>query len=343
MFASIIFSGCFNSEYSNIRSIPKEATKRIVTRYYEPLLHNGEWICGREYENYSPGSDTVYYDAYGNVLLRIYLKGLAIEKHIYQDTSKGKIMESHYKWFKKYGKVQYIRNPNGKRLEVKHSGDVPLLRAPDPVKYIYNDNGQLIEKQYKDYKVRYNYMPPTVDENIITIQTSNEMSTKIYNNTSSKLQREIREEYRYGKLDSKYDIIFTYDSKGRVIKEETTGKTVGIVTIPMSEAEGVDEIEAYIIKNYYSPPKYFDVGKIIEWRFNDNGNNVLYLVRDLDPSSGRFRVVYYKSRRYVYEYNDKGEWIKAITFWLDNIPQTDINAEKSGKPEIITIREIKYL
>lgn len=84
----LLFFSCSsnsNSEYGNIREVPKEARKCIITKHYEPLLHEGEWICGKEYEYYSLDhiADTVYYDEYDNILLRSNNREGIIDKYIY--------------------------------------------------------------------------------------------------------------------------------------------------------------------------------------------------------------------------------------------------------------------
>jgi len=87
----VICTSCTNNR-NNIREIPKQAKKRIITTYYQPILNNGIWICGGEMEESPERStvypDTAYYDEYNNLLLSINKGASIIKKNVYYSPSK---------------------------------------------------------------------------------------------------------------------------------------------------------------------------------------------------------------------------------------------------------------
>lgn len=356
----ILLMGCDN-KHSDIRNTPKEAKKCIITKYYEPLQHNGELICGKELDDAASLPDMTYYDEYNNLLLRVILESNAAIRYHYLDPSKKLndfiLIETGDGESK--GKIEYIRNEHNKLIEIKHSGETFSLGS-DPVKYVYNDKGERKEAHYKNYYILMNSLPSANGQEVRSYKEIKPSCKYSYNGTSGLteegteifddndlLQRKIIEHYDYGHLHSVEDYIITYNENGEPLKEEMNGKTAahyyGGYDVGMSE----EEIEKWTIQNYYSPPKYKKIGHIKEWRYNEKGDVISYMFTSLDWSTyTKWEINEFLSEEYEYEYNEKGDWIKQITYAHKDIKYDSLDIRQreyeERQPRRITMREIVY-
>lgn len=346
----------FNTE--DIRAIPKEAKKCIITTHYTPILHEGKWICGEEYRAGENLSDTVYYDEYNNKLLKIFKGDYAINKYIYH-SPKEKLLGKIYSLKREnIDSALYIRNAENKLIELVVSGYI-FAENLQSESYLYNNKGERSEIMEGDTKTTIEQSP---SKDSLTIKTFRkfknktdssseliEKGTEIFN-SEDQLLRIISEYYKYEKVDKEEDFTFTYDDKNKIIKEEMKGKTSALY-FKYPNNLSPEEEEEYIRKNYYENIKYTSTDYIKEWKYNSQGDLESFIVKSLDYNSGLLKINPNFSERYEYVYNKEGEWIEKYSYKmyenktsiLDQAKGVSDKLEKNDKPYLITIREINKL
>ncbi len=329
-----------NDKYSTIRDIPNETATRIITKYYRPFLLDEEWVCGEEVQYIYHRPDTVYYDKYKNFILRLSVYG--VERAHYFDAPEQII--SHVLTITtsgKKGQVEYIRDPQGKLLEIRHHGG-SMYGVPDPQINKYDNEGKLIERIEGSLKTKASFPPRGNNKDYLVIYkktndnyqyTHNsitgliEEGTEIYDSQTNLLQRKITKKYQYGVLQSEVDAAAFYDNNKRRVKE--VSQTKEIIAPPYFQTPRdltPEEHDEYIRKQYFSPPEYNNYSNTILWEYDEKGNLISMWVNDRE------------TERYEYTYDHKDNWIKKMTF---SRPSNGTN-NTSLQPTLITMRDITY-
>jgi hypothetical protein len=368
----LLLTSCLKpDEYATIRDIPSETTMRIITKYYEPFLLDGEWVCGKELQDYRQTPDTTYYDKYDNQILR--LSPYEIVKVTFRDAQRHRASEilavypiSGYKM-----RFDFVVDSQGNLTEIKHYGDTSRSSSlPKPTVYKYNADGVIIESIESDPTgddviSRYNddrklieqidgsrkmivSRPPRENEEsyVVTYQTIDENcqyshngikglveeSTEVFDVSTDLLKRKITKYYDYGVLKEEEDVSCVYDDKNRRIEETRSGKDVAVYySVPNDLTH--EESEAYIKKHYYSPPSYTDKTRISMWHYNEK-DDLRYYGYVYTYGDDDYRQV----EHYEYDYDSEDNWIRKTTYRLD----INENEPDNLRPILITMREITY-
>ena len=378
LFFTLIFLLLESCQENNQQEIiPKEAKKLIITNYYEPLLNNGEWICGKESSEIGYYPDTTYYDEYGNVVLSINKYDRIL--NIYYSPKEEKLSEQHisssYSTRKKHkGTVKYLRNEKGLLLERKASGNVGvrnrgLVGISTHFLAEYDNNDNRIKETEGNIIRLYKKLPSKEGQDIRLCQSINknnqdsynyivgleEQITEISDSETQLIQRIIKEYYKYGYISIKEDYTYSYDANGLLIKENCKEKWMQESYLHNLTEE---ERREYIIENCYRKNDYTFENTIKEWQYDSKGNIIDYskyhcysskeeYINDSDkyyklPFFDKKGTYFKESKyhyKYEYKYNEKGDWIERVTYEgrYDSQSQTS-----EIIPFLITVREIEY-
>lgn len=320
-----------------ITEVPNDACKRIITRYYSPLKYNKSYLLGDELDTYDQCPDTTYYDEFGNVLLkiRVHLDNSyrTINRYNYYNP-KGEKLLNEYEYTQENTngiiKTEYIRNEEGLLTEIKGASDIMMK---------YDKHGNRIEEYYKSenkrrifkinkdslYTVKIvkniNDTSSFVNNNIVGLER---MQTQIIDNKTNLLLSLETESFLYGSLNNKEIYNFLYDSIGRIIQEEKTrtGKPLIKKTNTMLSKEENESL----FGDYNSTIQ--TTIKVTKLTYDKYGNIVTKIIENKkDSSSDAYE---YWNELNMYKYNERGDWIENIYYFL------------SEEPLYIVKREIKY-
>ena len=331
-----LVAGCSNNEslLQELTAIPSETAKVIISKHYEPVFHNGEWICGKEYDYFSANHipDTAYYDKYGNVLLSLCNR---IRRYYYYDASRG-LLDRKYEFVFpgfsnsniKEQEVRYIRDEKGLLLATEgHENEIMT----------YNSAGQRIKIHDKNRGeiTTYEYPPTATGSStriIIKEIARNELTeeavkrtTKSFIDTKTGLeQRRVFEYYELGKVRHLEHITYTYDNHNRLIREEMVGKYENSVSKMVP-----GNIET-IYDGTFSSTVY-----IKKTEYNERGDITLYIY------AGDISTTMYK---FDYEYNSRGDLVKYIESRMEvyNDNNSYMKSDTELKPVVISTRDITY-
>lgn len=374
-FISLLSCKTQNKDES-MTDVPKEAIKCIITASYEPLLYNSEWICGKEISNDEKyGRDTIYYDEFNNELLvknnthlikRIFYspkeKKLKTEYTISRNNSKNGI------------KKDYIRNKDGNWTEINSEiiGD-----SEKSVSQIftakYDNQGVRVEDTdlEKAYRTVYKKNPSNNKIIIETYQILTQDKTHYYNgmkglyeygmsikDTKTKLiKKDYVENYLYGGISGTSETFYSYDINNKLIQKEISKKNVLFgAEYPM----GADEATITRLQENYYQSGYLKYYKIkISIQYNKSGEEELHKFYSMRQDEDEFSLDSKFSHRFIFEYNQKGDWVKRTTYPI-LAPKKKIEKNSSSfsslrnfvyddevinpnTPTEITIRQIEYL
>lgn len=335
----ILFCGCKQSNNYKL----EEVKKIIETRYYNAVEQDGEWVCGKEINDFVDHRHViVYYDCYDNEIIQKEINEnedtTFIAKSYYYEPKESKLakIEVKYPLTKETEIAYWKRNANGQLIEIE--GEI-IEYGIEGKSFEYDKQGKRIKEYNNNYIKRIKYNP----ENELTYASEYD----IYNSTkelkesgicfidkkTELLKREIKETYKYGVVDESWDIEYIYNTDGQKILESWNGAIRGTYFKVPSELSR-DKRQEYIKHNYYNTQQPSEKQKReFHWGYNKQGD----CIKEISINNG---TVISESRR-VYEYNEKGDWTKCLVFHIYHTPSLYGEEEKKVYAEIV-IRNIAY-
>lgn len=337
---------------------PEEAKQCIITTHYEPIFHDGEWICGEKYSRDHFISDTVFYDEFNNKILLIIDGGHIVNRYIYK-SPKDKLLDKIYSLsLSEIDSALFIRNSENQLNEVIVSGNIYDLNLES--KRYYRNEGQIKEIVTSNSRTIFEQSPSEKGltaitskkynkDNVSSGDEANELikkETKI-SNSEEQVVRIIRESYKYGEVQEFINITFTYDGMNRLIKEEGEGnKNSSIYTRVPKDLLG-EKREEFLKNEYLKNLEYIPTSYSKEWKYNEYGDLESFIFKNTDES-GKLKIEPSCCERYEYVYDDKGNWIKKYSFDMfemntiieNGYIRDSYSSKLSNEPYLISIREI---
>ena len=338
---------------------PEEAKQCIITTHYEPIFHDGEWICGEKYSRIHFISDTVFYDEFNNKLLFIIDGGHIVNRYIYK-SHKDKLLDKIYSLsLSEIGSALFIRDSENQLNEVIVSGNIYDFNI-ESRKYYRKNNGEIKEIDTEDYRTIFEQSP---SEKGLSVRTSNKYKKNnnsssdedhelieketIISNSNEQVVRMLSERYKYGKTQDKINITFTYDGMNRLIKEEGEGKKNSSIYTRVPKDLIGEEREEFLKKEYLMNLEYVPTSYSKEWKYNEYGDLESFIFKNTDES-GKLKIEPSSCERYEYVYDDKGNWIKKYSFDMfemntiieNGYARDSYSSKLSNEPYLISIREI---
>lgn len=182
--------------------------------------------------------------------------------------------------------------------------------------------------QYEIYDSKCDYAyhskPGIVESGVCIIDTSTGL-----------LKREIIEFYKYGCLDTKYDIEYTYNADGKLVSESGIGAiTAKFYEVPLELS--VKEQEEYIVRNYYNGTEAsIKRNYMNSWEYNKYGD----CVKEIEIVNGSVT----EEVNRIYEYNEHGDWVKCLVFHQSSFLRFLERENEEETPSEIVLRDITYL
>ena len=327
----------------------EEVTKIVETRYYEPIKDGDEWVCGRDISDIHHMPTIIHYDSYGNEVIKKFINNKgnisAIIKSYYFAPKEQKLskIEEEDLLTKKSEAAYWIRDDKGRLIEVQ--GYVPSANMRT-ISCEYDEQGRRIKESWSNFvkHIKYNPENPSISVSQYEIYDSKcdysyysktgliESGVSIIDKSTGLLKREMKETYKYGCLDTKYDIEYTYNDDGRLISEVGTGTITALFfELPLELNE--KEQEEYIIRNYYNGTQASTKRNYMSsWAYDKYGN----CVKEIECVNDN--ILDEVNR--IYEYNEHGDWVKCLVFRQNSLSRL-LGSEEETPSEIV-IRNITY-
>lgn len=275
---SIVFFGSSYSCSGNSSDSLDGVAKIVTYKYYEPVMHEEKWVCGKEITRddiawYMYGLtdhvNRVYVDKYGNPIVEedILGDGTVYKKneYYYSDPTQGKLskkVEANIDWGTT-DTTYYVRDNNGHLIaEIKthiyiddSTGLIKSYSVSQEHVYIRDMQGRVIEEKYGDKEKNIKYMD---------VDDSTCMATyEVYGRLSTENVFQLRDDWtmslvRNGKVESG---ICYYD------------KTTGLLERKISESY-----------NYYGLSEREDVKYVY-----DNEHRLVSEISDYEAKEGTYR------------------------------------------------------
>ncbi len=328
----------------------EEVKKIIETRYYEPIKFGDEWVCGRELFDMHHEHTIVYYDSYDNEIIKKSINDkdetFAIIKRYYFAPEEQKLskIEAEYPLTKESEAAYWIRNDNGRLIEVQGCVSSAGIRT---MSCEYDEQGRRVKESWSNLVKHIKYNPENPSTSVFQYEIYDskcnysyhlkkglvEFGVSFIDKGTGLVMREIKETYKYGCLDTKYDIEYVYNADRKLISELGNGAiTATYYEVPRELSK--KEQEEYIIRNYYSGTQAsIKRNYVNSWVYNKYGDCVKKI------ESVNDNIMEEENR--IYEYNEYGDWVKCLVFRPNSLLSGFFGSEEETPSEIV-IRNITY-
>lgn len=332
-----------------------EVKKIIETRFYEPIKHGDEWICGLEISDIHHIRTIAYYDSCGNEIItkNINNKGdvSSVTKRYYYVPEEHKLskIEREYPLTDEESETAYwIRDDKGRLIEIQGYVSLTGMRT---MSCEYDEQGRRIKESWGDFvkHIKYNPENSSMDISVSQYEIYDskcdyayhskpgivESGVCIIDTSTGLLKREIIEFYKYGCLDTKYDIEYTYNADGKLVSESGIGAiTAKFYEVPLELS--VKEQEEYIVRNYYNGTEAsIKRNYMNSWEYNKYGD----CVKEIEIVNGSVT----EEVNRIYEYNEHGDWVKCLVFHQSSFLRFLERENEEETPSEIVLRDITYL